>query len=161
MPLADCGHINRQVQDTCRSTDGLVLPRKPSEPSGAPSKLRLGRDSACAESSLICATPPSTNSSLPVTKLESLDARKRTAVAISSGLPMVPRGMRETNQSTACLGRPSRMGVSMVPGLITLTRIFRALRSTVQVRAKSAALLCSHNRRRGRVNLSRSRWRHS
>jgi hypothetical protein len=44
----------------------------------------------------ICATPPSTNSSMPVTKLESLEARKSAAVAISSGRPIVPRGMSDT-----------------------------------------------------------------
>src|SRR6266567_2668463 len=39
-----------------------------------------------------CAKPPSTNNSVPVTKLLSLDARKTTAFAISSGVPMRPRG---------------------------------------------------------------------
>jgi hypothetical protein len=33
----------------------------------------------------ICAVPPSTNSSIPVTKLESSDARKSAAAAISCG----------------------------------------------------------------------------
>ena len=88
-------------------------------------------------------TPPSTNSSMPVTKLESLDARKRAAVAISSGRPMVPRGIMATNTSFASLGKPSKIAVSMVPGLSTFTRILRAFRSTVQVRAneRTAALL--------------------
>jgi hypothetical protein len=45
----------------------------------------------------ICAVPPSTNSSMPVTKLESSDARKSAAVAISRGWPMRPIGMIETN----------------------------------------------------------------
>src|SRR5262249_19657724 len=35
----------------------------------------------------ICASPPSTNSSTPVTKLLSFDARNEAAVATSSGLP--------------------------------------------------------------------------
>ena len=78
-----------------------------------------------------------------LTKLESLDARNRAAVAISSGRPIVPRGMSATNASMASFGTPSRMGVSMVPGLRTFTRMFRAFRSTVQVRAneRRAALL--------------------
>ena len=41
----------------------------------------------------ICAIPPSTESSIPVTKLLSFDARKETTFAISSGLPNLPRGM--------------------------------------------------------------------
>jgi hypothetical protein len=45
----------------------------------------------------ICAVPPSTNSSMPVTKLESPEARKSAAVAISRGWPMRPIGMIETN----------------------------------------------------------------
>src|SRR5262249_30426298 len=91
----------------------------------------------------IWATPPSTKSSMPVTKLESLDARKSAAVAISSGWPMVPRGIMTTNVSFASLGRPSKIPVSMVPGLSTFTRILRAFRSTVHVRAndRTAALL--------------------
>ena len=49
-------------------------------------------------------TPPLTNSSIPVTKLESLDARNRAAVAISSGRPIVPRGIKATKASTASFG---------------------------------------------------------
>ena len=40
----------------------------------------------------LCATPPSTNSSMPVTKLELLDARKSAAEAISSGRPLPAAG---------------------------------------------------------------------
>jgi hypothetical protein len=39
-----------------------------------------------------CAKPPSTNSSVPVTKLLSSDARNSTALAISSGVPNLPSG---------------------------------------------------------------------
>src|SRR5437870_13796696 len=38
----------------------------------------------------ICAAPPSTNSSVPVTKLLSSEARKTAARAISSGVPKRP-----------------------------------------------------------------------
>jgi hypothetical protein len=42
----------------------------------------------CVESCRqICAAPPSTKSSMPLTKLESLEARNRATVAISSGRP--------------------------------------------------------------------------
>jgi hypothetical protein len=43
----------------------------------------------------------------------------------------------------AALGRGVMIGVSMVPGLMTFTRIFRSFNSTVQVRAneRSAALV--------------------
>jgi hypothetical protein len=44
----------------------------------------------------ICALPPSTNSSMPVTKLESSEARNSAALAISSGEPMRPIGMVDT-----------------------------------------------------------------
>jgi hypothetical protein len=38
--------------------------------------------------------PPSTINSMPLTKLESFEARNRATVAISSGLPFYPRGIR-------------------------------------------------------------------
>ena len=41
----------------------------------------------------ICAIPPSTNSSMPLTKLLSSEARKTTALAISSGVPTLPSGI--------------------------------------------------------------------
>jgi hypothetical protein len=41
----------------------------------------------------ICALPPSTKSSMPVTKLESSEARNRAALATSSASPMRPIGM--------------------------------------------------------------------
>src|SRR5262245_49114646 len=68
-------------------------------------------------------TPPSTKSSMPVTKLESLDARKSAAVAISSGLPMVPRGIMATNVSFASLGRASKITVGIVLALRKFTRL--------------------------------------
>jgi hypothetical protein len=40
----------------------------------------------------ICAAPPSTNSSVPVTKVLSSEARKTAALAISSGVPKRPMG---------------------------------------------------------------------
>jgi hypothetical protein len=43
----------------------------------------------------ICALPPSTKSSMPVTKLESSEARNSAALATSSGSPMRPIGMVE------------------------------------------------------------------
>ena len=86
--------------------------------------------------------PPSTKSSMPVMKLASSEARKETALAISSGVPMRPMGTPLMSPAlswavspTVC-PRRSMAGVSMGPGLTTLTRILRSLRSTVQLRAK-------------------------
>src|ERR1700722_2538331 len=83
-----------------------------------------------------CPLPPSTNSSIPVTKLESSDARNNAALAISSGFPIRPMGMVETIRAMASAGCPSMTGVSVGPGLITLERIWRSLRSQVQVRTR-------------------------
>src|ERR1700733_5392902 len=73
---------------------------------------------------------------MPLTKLESLDARKSATVAISSGRPISPRGIWDLKNSLAAGPSGSRIGVSMVPGLRMLTRILRSLSSTSQVRAK-------------------------
>src|ERR1700731_1512991 len=48
------------------------------------------------------ARPPSTNSSMPVTKLESSDAKNSAALAISSGSAMRPIGILDT--TLACDG---------------------------------------------------------
>jgi hypothetical protein len=47
----------------------------------------------------IWALPPSTNSSIPVTKLESSDARNNATLATSSGSPMRPIGMVDTTRA--------------------------------------------------------------
>src|ERR1700722_13970725 len=71
----------------------------------------------------ICALPPSTKSSIPVTKLESSDARKRAALAISSDSPMRPIGMVDAIHAIASAGSPSITGVSVGPGLTTFERM--------------------------------------
>ena len=53
----------------CAKTRSGTMPRLMADPSSTPP--------------YICAVPPSTNSSTPVTKLESSDARKSAALAIS------------------------------------------------------------------------------
>ena len=99
-----------------------------------------------------CAKPPSTNSSMPVTKLLSSEARKTAALAISSGRPSLPNGTVAlmlfkrscpTGEEPSSSRRPS---VSIGPGLIAFTRMRRALRSVVQVRAKEriAALVAAY-----------------
>jgi hypothetical protein len=100
-------------------------------------------EQACARAGMkfgaydqICPLPPSTNSSMPVMKLESSEARNNTALAISSGSPMRPIGMVDTIRAMASVGCPSITGVSVGPGLITFERIWRSLRSEVQVRTK-------------------------
>ena len=51
---------------------------------------------------------------LLVTKLESLEARNRATVAISSGRPISPRGIWDLKNSLASSPRGSRIGVSIV-----------------------------------------------
>src|SRR6266404_392614 len=95
------------------------------------------------DSDQICALPPSTNSSMPVTKLESSDARKSAALAISSGEPMRPIGTVDTIRAIASEDSRSDRGVLMGPGLKTFVRTRRSFRSVVQVRAneRRAALV--------------------
>src|SRR6202451_4230349 len=92
-----------------------------------------------------CALPPSTNSSIPVTKLESSDARYSAALATSSGFPMRPIGMVDTIRAITSADCRLASGVSIGPGLTTFERIRRSFRSVVQVRAKDriAALLAA------------------
>src|SRR6267143_2426598 len=94
--------------------------------------------------------PPSTNSSTPATQLLSSEARKETAFATSSVVPTRPSGMPgtacSTNCDTCCSLIPRLVwypGVGTTPGLMTLTRMFLPLRSTLHVRAneRTAALL--------------------
>src|ERR1700733_13041096 len=90
-----------------------------------------------------CARPPSTNSSTPVTKLESSDARYNAALATSSGSPMRPIGTVESIRAITSADCRLVSGVLIGPGLKTFDRIWRSLRSAVQVRTKEliAALL--------------------
>src|SRR5271163_1864895 len=48
--------------------------------------------------------PPSTNSSMPVTKLESSDARNSAALATSSACPIRPIGMLDTSLAMMSAG---------------------------------------------------------
>src|SRR3984957_15058820 len=91
--------------------------------------------------------PPSTFNSTPFTKLESSEARKSATVAISSGWPIFPRGIRDSNISFASLVRTcSCIGVAIGPGPSTFTRIFLPFSSLSHVRAKerNAALLAAY-----------------
>src|SRR5476651_103940 len=73
--------------------------------------------------------PPSTNSSVPVTKEESSQARKSAARATSSGWPIRPIGWRLLQKAFAASGSGWRsseragIGVSMTPGISALTRM--------------------------------------
>ena len=100
----------------------------------------------------ICPRPPSTNSSIPVIKLLSSDARNKTAFATSSGLPIRPSGIVFKRVVFICSSSNKRLrtGVSVGPGLIALTRILRCLRSTVHERANDriASLSCIVNTKR-------------
>src|SRR3984885_6025054 len=93
----------------------------------------------------IWALPPSTNSSIPVTKLESSEARNNATFATSSGSPMRPMGMVDTIRAITSGDCRLASGVLIGPGLTTLERIRRSFRSVVQVRTKEriAALLAA------------------
>jgi len=65
-------------------------------PSLCCAKIRSSRCSCLRPFDQICALPPSTNSSIPVTKLESSEAKNNAAFATSPGSPMRPIGMVET-----------------------------------------------------------------
>src|SRR6202453_582182 len=93
----------------------------------------------------ICALPPSTYSSIPVTKLESSEARNNATLATSSGSPMRPIGMVDTMRAITSADCRPTSGVLIGPGLITFERIRRSFRSVVQVRTKEriAALLAA------------------
>src|SRR3546814_19844415 len=82
--------------------------------------------------------PPSTANSTPFTKLESSEARNSAAAAISSGSPIVPRGIRDSNICFASAVRTwSCMGVAIGPGCSTFTRIFRPFSSLSHPRANA------------------------
>jgi hypothetical protein len=79
--------------------------------------------------------PPSTANSTPFTKLESSEARNSATVAISSGRPIFPRGIRDSNSCLVSLSIRWESGVSICPGLSTFTRIFLPFGSLSHVRA--------------------------
>src|SRR5260370_42175032 len=93
----------------------------------------------------IWALPPSTNSSIPVTKLESSEARNSAAFATSLGSPIRPIGMVETIRAITSGDSRLARGVLIGPGLTTFERIRRSFRSVVQGRTKEriAALLAA------------------
>src|SRR6185312_12416444 len=91
--------------------------------------------------------PPSTDNSTPFTKLESSEARNSATAAISSGRPIFPRGISDSNIRFASAVRTwSCIGVAIGPGLSTFTRIFLPFSSLSQVRAneRNAALLAEY-----------------
>src|ERR1035441_1813676 len=89
--------------------------------------------------------PPSTANSTPFTQLESSEARNSATAAISSGRPIFPRGIRDSNISLASLSSRWESGVSTCPGLSTFPRIFLPFSSLSHVRAneRNAALLAA------------------
>src|SRR5579863_9214845 len=91
--------------------------------------------------------PPSTDNSTPFTKLESSEARNNAAAAISSGRPIFPRGIADSNIRFASSVRTwSCIGVAIGPGCSTFTRIFLPFNSLSQPRANAcnAALLAAY-----------------
>src|SRR5208282_2984230 len=83
---------------------------------------------------------------MPVTKLESSEARNNTAFATSSDSPIRPIGMVDTIRATTSEDSRLASGVLIGPGLTTFDRIRRSFRSVVQVRTKEriAALLAAY-----------------
>src|SRR5205814_5052076 len=81
------------------------------------------------------------------------DSKRKVAVPNKplEGRPISPRGIEALKPSFASCPSGSSAGVSIGPGLITLTRMFRSLRSTSQVRAKerTAALLAEYTLKTG------------
>src|SRR5215471_16394292 len=80
----------------------------------------------CERSPSYCAVyPPSMTNSLPVTKDASSEARYSTPYAISSVVPMRPRGVRRSRSSRVAGTDRERsvMGVSITPGCTELHRM--------------------------------------
>src|ERR1700691_736014 len=71
---------------------------------------------------------------MPVTKLESSEARNNATFATSSGSPMRPIGMVDTIRATTSGESRLASAVLIGPGLTTFERIRRSFRSVVQVR---------------------------
>src|SRR5271170_6166538 len=88
--------------------------------------------------------PPSTINSTALTYDESSEARKSTALAISSGSPQRPNGTADETKSaslvdcssvTLARGPRFQMGVFVAPGATTFTRMLRGARSAAMARA--------------------------
>src|SRR6478735_5397497 len=127
----------------------LLRPRRRGRrPTGRPARQRLRDDPAqrhVAPARLTraprqtCASPPSTNSSLPVMKLLASEARKATVAAISLGSATLfmttPSAICANSADSPPAGAsPTNPGVSTGPGTSVLTRMPRSASSTAIVR---------------------------
>src|SRR3984893_11168597 len=132
-----------------RSVLKLVARNDPGVISGFPECQAPTRFSARFQ---MAERPPSTDNSTPFTKLESSEARNSATVAISSGRPIFPRGIRDSNSCSVSLSICSCIGVAIGPGLSTFTRIFLPFSSFSQVRAneRNAALLAEYTPKPGK-----------
>src|SRR5207247_10482264 len=88
-----------------------------------------GRAGACAHQAV---QPPSTRRLDPVTRLAAGDARKTTAFATSSTVPIRPNGIRSTThcRNSGLAKKGSVNGVVMKVGAIETTRIPLGANST-------------------------------
>src|SRR5215467_4648101 len=109
-----------------RTLQNLTYPRRTGAPHGAP------------------VAPPSTISSTALTYEESSEARKSTALAMSSGSPQRPSGIAEetnfanladSSEEIEARGPRFQMGVFVAPGATTFTRMLRSARSAAMARA--------------------------
>jgi hypothetical protein len=87
------------------------------EPRSPVGGSRIDRPFPKISNSQTCALPPSANSSIPVTKLESSEPRKSATLAISSGSAMRPIGTVDTirpkaSAGMACVYRKPKLGRS-------------------------------------------------
>src|SRR5580658_5966860 len=122
------------------------LNRRTYAPAGQPG---LDAPAGGNRQSQIAVMPPSTGRSTPAMKLASSDARNKAVDAISSGWPSRPNGTAAANWERAWSAASlvdaccSKIGVSIGPGLIALTRTRRSFNSAVQVRTneRTAALV--------------------
>src|SRR6516165_1418446 len=109
-----------------RALQDRAYPRRMGAPNGAP------------------VTPPSTINSTALTYEESSEARKRTALASSSGSPQRPSGitdernfasLADSSVDIEARGPRFQMGVFVAPGATTFTRMLRGARSAATARA--------------------------
>src|SRR5215469_3096632 len=126
---ADQSAVATACNSLARAPNALILclqPRRMGAPNGAP------------------VAPPSTISSTALTYEESSEARKSTALAMSSDSPQRPSGIAEdtnfanladSSVEIEARGPRFQIGVFVAPGATTFTRMLRGARSAATARA--------------------------
>ncbi len=152
-PAQDCPFTGTQVTWAGASGDCCSLLQTPWEPSHIFEGTGGGRDLADPASlrpvnrppTSPQSAPPSTASTLPVTKLEASEARNTAAPATSSGSATRPRALAavKRRRSSGSSTSTREKSVRTSPGAMALTRIPRgpSSRASTRVVAMRAALL--------------------